>query len=304
MDCAVGAGMTAGRSPPLFALVADAAPVMLWQSAPDRKAIYFNRAWLEFTGRSIEQEAGQGWADGIHPADVDRCLAMHTQAFDARKDFEAEYRLRRHDGEYRWVLDRGRAFHAADGEFLGYIDGCIDITDRKRDEAERQIETLDHALQMFFVIGLVVTGALADLPPTRVVEPPGAALVQVLELASSGTAHVRDAIVAAKRPAMMERGLPQWLHRLARAFEQRTGNAATLVLTGPQAQNAVLPSEVADRLHAVVAEALAYLERDHSKRRTVVLELHIGRRGVSLSVRDDLGFGMRARLPLDGSRPR
>jgi PAS domain S-box-containing protein len=117
-----------------FRRMADFAPVMVWVSGTDRLCTYFNRPWLEFTGRALEQELGNGWSEGVHPADLDRCLNTYVQAFDARADFRMEYRLRRFDGAYRWVLDSGAPRFAADGTFEGYIGSCIDVTDQKRVE--------------------------------------------------------------------------------------------------------------------------------------------------------------------------
>jgi two-component system, LuxR family, sensor kinase FixL len=114
-----------------FRTVANAAPVMIWMSGPDKLCTFFNKGWLEFTGRSLEQELGKGWAEGVHPEDLDRCLDVYENSFNAREFFTMEYRLRRSDGEYRWVLDSGTARFAPDGAFLGYIGSCIDITDRK-----------------------------------------------------------------------------------------------------------------------------------------------------------------------------
>ena len=123
-----------------FRTVADAAPVMIWMSGLDQLCTFFNQPWLEFTGRTMEQELGNGWADGVHPEDLDQSLAVYSSSFDARRRFQMEYRLRRADGEYRWILDTGvpRYRH---GEFIGFIGSCVDMTERKRaEEALRDSE--------------------------------------------------------------------------------------------------------------------------------------------------------------------
>jgi PAS domain S-box-containing protein len=114
-----------------FRLMADTAPVMLWMSGPDKLCHYFNRGWLKFTGRPMESELGTGWAEGVHRDDVKRCLATYEQAFDLREQFEIDYRLRRYDGEYRWVFDTGVPRFTADGAFAGYIGSCVDVTEHK-----------------------------------------------------------------------------------------------------------------------------------------------------------------------------
>jgi PAS domain S-box-containing protein len=98
-----------------------------------RARTWFNRAWLDFTGRTMEQELGNGWADDVHPDDLERCLQIHTASFDARQPFEMDYRLRRRDGAWRWMLDRGTPTSDAGG-FTGYMGGCVDIHDRKEAE--------------------------------------------------------------------------------------------------------------------------------------------------------------------------
>jgi len=112
-----------------FRRLADAAPVMIWTSGTHAGGDFYNRDWLEFTGRTLEQELGEGWTEGIHPDDRDRCLATYRSAFDRREPYEMEYRLRRHDGEYRYVLARAAPL-SEDGEFLGYIGSCTDVHER------------------------------------------------------------------------------------------------------------------------------------------------------------------------------
>ena len=123
-----------------FRLVANTAPVMIWVSGPDKLCTYFNKPWLDFTGRRLEDELGNGWADAVHPEDLGRCLDTYTQHFDRRRSFRMEYRLRRHDGEYRWVLDTGVPRFNADGSFAGYIGSCVDVTERR--EADEALSTV------------------------------------------------------------------------------------------------------------------------------------------------------------------
>jgi PAS domain S-box-containing protein len=118
-----------------FRNMADTAPVMIWIADVNKGSTYFNQQWLNFTGRMMEQEAGNGWTAGIHPLDLDGCMKMFEAAFDSREPFRMEYRLRRHDGVYRWVIDSGTPRFSPDGEFLGYIGSSVDITDRKESES-------------------------------------------------------------------------------------------------------------------------------------------------------------------------
>ena len=119
-----------------FRSLADATPVLIWGSDTDKQCNYFNKQWLDFTGRTIEQEIGEEWTQSVHPDDLERCLETYVTALEARTPFTIEYRLRRHDGKYRWVLDNGVPRFAPEGMFSGYIGSCIDITDRKRIEEE------------------------------------------------------------------------------------------------------------------------------------------------------------------------
>ena len=116
-----------------FRAMADGAPVMIWMSGPDKLCTWFNKPWLDFTGRALEQELGNGWTDGVHPEDLERCVVTYADASDRRAPFEMEYRLRRRDGEYRWILDQGVPRDDA-GAFAGYIGSCVDIHERRRAE--------------------------------------------------------------------------------------------------------------------------------------------------------------------------
>jgi PAS domain S-box-containing protein len=139
-----------------FRNMADTAPVMIWMSGPDKCCTFFNTAWLAFSGRTMEQECGNGWAEGVHPADLDRCVAHYSSSFDARQNFHMDYRLRRADGQYRWVLDNGVPRFESGGAFAGYIGSCIDITELRR----TQEETLSR--QKLESVGVLTSGIAHD----------------------------------------------------------------------------------------------------------------------------------------------
>src|ERR1044072_5221399 len=128
-----------------FRDVSDTAPVMIWVAAPDKSCTYVNKPWIDFKGSTLEKELGNGWFEGIHPDDVEHCRETYFGSVDARRPFEMEYRLRRHDGEYRWIYDSGVPRFSPDGIFLGFIGSCIDLTERK--ESEEALKTANEELQ-------------------------------------------------------------------------------------------------------------------------------------------------------------
>ena len=119
-----------------FCHVADSLPVLVWMAGTDKLCTWFNAAWLQFVGRTMEQEIGNGWAENVHADDFNRCLETYVTSFDARLAFRMEYRRRHRTGDYRWILDEGIPQYDESGEFVGYIGCCLDITDQKRTEAE------------------------------------------------------------------------------------------------------------------------------------------------------------------------
>jgi PAS domain S-box-containing protein len=128
-----------------FRLMADHAPVMLWMAGVDAACSFFNQGWLEFAGRPVEKELGVGWAARVHPEDFRHCMPVFLSSFVVHDSFRMEYRLRRADGEYRWILDTGVPRYAPDGSFAGYIGSCIDITEIRdaREQLERDSESLE-----------------------------------------------------------------------------------------------------------------------------------------------------------------
>src|SRR6266704_2121907 len=150
-----------------FRAMADTAPVMIWLSGPNKLCTFFNKGWLDFTGRTMEQELGKGWTEGVHADDVEHYLEVYGNSFDARQPFTVEYRLRRDDGEYRWVLDNGIPRFASDGAFLGYIDSCIDITERKRGEEKFRL-VLDAAPNAMIMVDSAGVISFANAPAATV----------------------------------------------------------------------------------------------------------------------------------------
>ena len=134
-----------------YRTLADSGHTLVWISGTDKQCVYFNKVWLGFTGRTLEQELGNGWAEGVHPDDMQHCLDIYNESFGRRENFSMEYRLRRHDGEYRWIVDDGTARYNSNGEFVGYIGHCYDITERRmvmealRESEERLTLALDQS---------------------------------------------------------------------------------------------------------------------------------------------------------------
>ncbi|HKQ47904.1 MAG TPA: PAS domain S-box protein [Phycisphaerae bacterium] len=146
---------------PDFHRILDLVPALIWVAAPDAKSIYLNRPWLSFTGRTLEQELGDGWADCVHPDDVRSCMDTYLDAVRRRRTFHIEYRLRRHDGVFRWLLDTGVPLHDSDDRFLGYIGSCVDITEHKyADRALRETEERYRSVVAAMAEGIVLTDAI------------------------------------------------------------------------------------------------------------------------------------------------
>lgn len=138
-----------------FRDAADNSPAMIWMAGTDGLCNWFNRGWLEFTGHTMEQERGNGWTEGVHAQDLQPCIEQYLKHFNAREHFLLEYRLRRYDGQYRWILDSGTPVFDHEGAFLGYNGVCFDITERKEAEEELRIAAVAFEAQQ----GMIVTDA-------------------------------------------------------------------------------------------------------------------------------------------------
>jgi len=130
---------------PLVREVLDAAPMLVWVSGPDKRRTWCNRPWLDFTGRTMQQELGDGWTEGVHADDLARCLGVYNKHVDEQRPFRMQYRLRADDGTYRWIDDAGIPRYATGGTFLGFIGVCVDIHEAR--EAEAELRALKQGLQ-------------------------------------------------------------------------------------------------------------------------------------------------------------
>jgi PAS domain S-box-containing protein len=261
------AGEALRESEQRFRTMADATPIMIWGSGTDTLCNYFNKPWLDFTGRTIEQELGEGWSENIHPDDQKRCLEVYLTAFDSREPFTMEYRVRRHDGEYRWVLDTGVPRFAPDGTFSGYIGSCIDITDRKR--AEEKLRSADRRKEEFLaVLSHELRNPLAPIQ----------AALDSLEQAASSVDSTRLELVTIKRQVQnLERLVDDLLDvsRISRGtIELRKGivNIHEVVRHSIEA-NRPLISEQHQELHVSAADGPILLEADSTRLEQILSNL-------------------------------
>ena len=286
-----------------FRLVASSTPVMIWMSGTDKLCIYFNQGWLEFTGRSVEAELGHGWTEGVHHKDLERCFQTYTKAFERREPFQMEYRLRRHDGEYRWIFDHGVPRFNAEGSFAGYIGSAIDVTERKLAEealstvSQKLIEAQEQercrlAQELHDDIGQQLVGLLLRLTVARKrVEVPMPELGQ----------EIGSAIETARRLARDVQNLSHGLHSTelkylgleaaARAVCAELSERTTVdVQFRSESSVTGLPDDVSLCLYRVLQEALQNAVK-HSRSPQIDVWLGNDASSVELIVRDSgIGF--------------
>jgi PAS domain S-box-containing protein len=270
-----------------FRLVANTAPVMIWTAGTDRLRTYVNQSWLEFTGRPLEAELGNGWAEGIHSEDLKRCLETYSQAFDQRQSFAMEYRVRRNDGQYRWIHDIGVPRFNRDGNFAGYIGSCLDITDRKL--AEETLATVGCRL-------IEAHEEVHDDIGQRIA-------LLAIELGSVGDVH-QDLQHARQRVSDLGKDIQALSHRLhsskleylglvtaAKSFCHELSDQRNVRIEFKHSDiPATIPKEISLCLFRVLQEALQNAVK-HSAEQLFAVEVHGTKERISLTVSDSgIGF--------------
>ncbi len=135
--------------PEQYQLIIDSSPNMIWRADLSTGCDYFNKTWLNFTGRTMEEEYGFGWAEGVHPDDLERCVKIYLDNFKLQRPFEMDYRLKRHDGQYRWINDRGVPFYDRNNNFIGFIGSCMDVTDKVEGQLLKEMAQNDALCQTY-----------------------------------------------------------------------------------------------------------------------------------------------------------
>lgn len=298
-----------------FRLMADTAPVMIWLAGPDGLVTFLNASWLRFTGRALDRELGDGWAVGVHPDDRSRCLSTYRAALQARRDFTMEYRLLRHDGEYRWIVDTGVLRYSPDGTFLGYIGSSIDITEHRRaeeqlnrlstqllrtqdDERQRIARELhDSTVQTISAVKLNLGRLRRHLGSDGA---SGGKFADVLdegeELMDQAATELRTLSYLLHPPMLDDIGLAAAISWYVEGFARRSG--LRIQLEAPTDLGR-LPSQVETSLYRIVQEALSNVHL-HSGSKSARIRLN--KRGNAVWLRiQDRGRGMPAVIAQNGA---
>jgi PAS domain S-box-containing protein len=283
-----------------YQAVTDASPVMNWMSGTDKLCYYFNKGWLDFVGRTLEQEVGNGWAENVHPDDFDRCFQVYVSNFDTRRPFEMEYRLRHHSGQYRWIFDRGVPRYKPDGTFEGYVGGCLDIHDRK--EAAEKIQVADESLRLIKVQDeerrsiarefhdsagqtlAVLALSLAELVRRAEVIAPELAKQgkQIEEVVQQLHREIRTTSYLLHPPLLDEAGVNPALSWYVRGVAERSGLAISLKISEHFGR---LPAEMELAIFRVVQECLTNIYR-HAESKTAYIRIVREKARVRIEVRD------------------
>ena len=283
-----------------FRVITDASPIMVWMSGTDKLCYYFNKGWLDFVGRTLQQESGNGWAENVHPEDFDRCLQIYVSNFEARRPFEMEYRMRHHTGQYRWILDRGVPRYAADGMFEGYLGACLDIHSQKeaaekvriadetvrlmkiQDEERRRIarELHDSAGQTLTVLGM----SLAQLVQRAESIAPELAKdgKEIEGVAQQLSREIRTTSYLLHPPLLDELGLASALNWYVEGLSQRSGIAIKLDIADNVGR---LPSDMELAIFRLVQECLTNIHR-HSGSKTADIRMFVKADSLHVEVTD------------------
>jgi PAS domain S-box-containing protein len=296
-----------------FRLVADKAPVLIWMSGTDKLVSFVNQGWLNFTGRAFEQELDDGWALGVHPDDLDRCLQTYSSAFDRHVDFEMEYRLRRHDGEFRWMVDFGVPRFEPGGTFCGYIGSCVDITERKT--AEESLHTLSGRLiraqeeerahiarelhddfsQRLAILGIGLGQLWKKLPESDIEDR--AKVLEMLEETKEISSDIHSLSHQLHSSKLEHVGLQPALVGLCKEI----GGKYKLEIQFFDCRSPRdIPKEVALCLFRVAQESLSNVVK-HSQTKVATVELGTNQEGITLRISDSgTGFDFAAQNPDSG----
>jgi PAS domain S-box-containing protein len=283
-----------------FRVITDASPIMVWMADTDKLCYYFNKGWLDFVGRTLEQESGNGWAENVHSEDFNHCLQLYIDNFDARRPFEMEYRMRHHTGQYRWILDRGVPRYAPDGAFEGYVGACLDIHDQKeaaekvriaddmtrlmqaQDEERRRIarELHDSAGQTLTVLGL----SLAQLVENAALVAPALAQEgkEIEGVVQQLHREIRTTSYLLHPPLLDECGLASALNWYVEGLAERSHIAITLDVAANVGR---LPSDMELAIFRLVQECLTNIHR-HSGSKTALIRVAREAESVRTEVRD------------------
>ena len=296
-----------------FRLVTDTAPVMIWMSGPDQSFTYFNKPWLDFTGRTLAAESGDGWTQGVHPEDRGACVATFVRAVKAREPFHRQFRLQRRDDAFRWILDTGVPSFNADGSFAGYIGSCLDITERKLAEealasvggrliaAQEQERTRvarelhDDISQQLAFLSMSLTDLKMNLPEST------EALPERIEGLETQAAEISTSVQALSHRLHSSKleylGLVAAIRSFSREFSEQH-QVEVRFSHDPVPEG--LPKEIALCLFRVVQAALANALK-HSGVKAFDVHLTSSRGELRLSVRDNgVGFDVEKMLNSHG----
>ncbi len=290
-----------------FRTMANAAPVMIWMSGPDALCTFFNQRWVDFTGRPMEQQMGNGWTESVHPDDLSGCMDTYLKAFKARANFEMEYRLRRADGEYRWILDIGTPRLAPHGTFAGYIGSCSDVTELK--QAEERLQQLSgrliklqeeerqrisrelHDTTASSLTALIANLALVRRSAAALDSRAHKALSESLELARQCVREIRTVSYLLHPPLLDELGLASALRWYTDGFAKRSGVSIDLDLPVKLDR---LPRDAETALFRIVQEGLTNIHL-HSGSPTARIRIACEANQITLTLRDE-GRGIPAKI--------